>query len=101
MSRWIALLAATLVAALGVAACGEDDEGTTTTVASESSDSRELVVEADEGAFNARAVYESAGPSVVTSGLVCAFATLATAGIPPSAMKAVARTRNNFGMISP
>jgi S1-C subfamily serine protease len=82
---FLVLLAATLVAALGVAACGEDDEGTTTTVESAAPDSRELVVEADEGAFNAQAVYESAGPSVVTISSIFPEGTNPLAGAGPQA----------------
>jgi S1-C subfamily serine protease len=71
VTRWIALVLATLVAALGLAACGEDDDPATTTVESappgtEGPDNGRLVIEAERGAFDAQAVYDAAAPSVVT-----------------------------------
>ena len=87
MRRLSALLLATLVAALGVAACGggDDDGGDATTTVEESSGDRELVIEAQEGAFNAQAIYESAGPSVVTISSIFAEGTSPIPGAGPQA----------------
>ena len=53
-------------AALVVAGCGGDDEGTPDSEPSQDAKKSELVIQAEEGAFDAHAVYESAAPSVVT-----------------------------------
>ena len=55
-----------VVAALGLAACGDDDEGTTTTVSTDEGGRERVIVEATNGAFNPQAVYERAAPGVVT-----------------------------------
>ena len=75
---------ATLVAALGLAACGEDDEGDSI-APEQGADDRELVIQADDGAFNAQAVYESAGPSVVTISSIFPEGTNPLAGAGPQA----------------
>ena len=87
MRRRTALVLATLVAALGLAACGggDDDGGDATTTVEESSSDRELVIEAQEGAFNAQAIYESAGPSVVTISSIFPEGTSPLAGTGPQA----------------
>jgi S1-C subfamily serine protease len=82
-----AVLLATLIAALGVAACGggDDDGGDATTTVEESSGDRELVIEAQEGAFNPKAIYESAGPSVVTISSIFPEGTSPLGGAGPQA----------------
>jgi S1-C subfamily serine protease len=64
-SGWISRCVAALFAgALALGGCGGDDGSVTTTVAE---DGRErVIVEASNGAFNPRAVYERAAPGVVT-----------------------------------
>jgi S1-C subfamily serine protease len=57
------LLAAAM--ALGLVACGGDDDGDDATAAQEG-DTKRVVVESQDGAFNSRAIYEAAGPGVVT-----------------------------------
>ena len=62
-------LAAFLAALLLAAGCGGDDEGGVTTVTGETAQGAEggrVVIEAERGAFNAQAVYDSSAPSVVT-----------------------------------
>jgi S1-C subfamily serine protease len=79
---------AAVAAALALAGCGGDEGDTTTTtveVAGESEDSGQLVVEADRGAFNAQAVYESAAPSVVTISSIFPNGTDPLAGPGPQA----------------
>ncbi len=55
-----------------IAGCGGDDPETTTVTAgatdttSTAAEAQRVVVEAEEGAFDARAIYESASPGVVT-----------------------------------
>jgi S1-C subfamily serine protease len=63
-----AVILATLVAALGIAACGGDEEsdGDATTTVEETGSDRELVIEAQRGAFDAQAVYDATAASVVT-----------------------------------
>ncbi len=88
MTRPIALVLATVVATLGVAACGEDDEATTTTVESETSeapDTGRLVIEAERGAFDAQAVYETAAPSVVTIRSIFSAGSNPLGGVGPQA----------------
>jgi S1-C subfamily serine protease len=69
-SRLIASLA--LVAALLVgllAGCGDDDESSGATASSDTGgegDVQRVVVEAEEGAFDAQSIFESASPGVVT-----------------------------------
>ena len=59
-------------AALAVAGCGGDDSSdpatavTTTTTTSGSGGAQRVVVQAEDGAFDARSIYESAAPGVVT-----------------------------------
>jgi S1-C subfamily serine protease len=68
--RVAALLA--VLAALLVAGCGSDGEETTTvtagseTTATDAADAQRVVIEAEEGAFDARAIYDAAAPGVVT-----------------------------------
>jgi S1-C subfamily serine protease len=68
----VALLAALVFAALVVAGCGSGGDETTTVTAADTSTtaqddgSQRVVIEAEDGAFDARAIYESAGPGVVT-----------------------------------
>jgi S1-C subfamily serine protease len=79
---------AAVAAALAIAGCGGDESDTTTTtveVAGESEDTGQLVVEADRGAFNAQAVYESAAPSVVTISSIFPNGTDPLAGPGPQA----------------
>ena len=66
VSAGFGLVLATLVAALAVAACGGDDDDVTTAEPASTGDEDQLVIEAERGAFNAQAVFESAAPSVVT-----------------------------------
>ncbi len=84
----IALAAAAIAAALLVAGCGEDDGVVTTTVngtAAEDGDTSQLVIEAERGAFNAQAVYESAAPGVVTISSIFPNGTDPLAGPGPQA----------------
>jgi S1-C subfamily serine protease len=50
---------------LGMVACGGDDGDGDGTAAQEG-DTKRVVVEAQDGAFNSRAIYDAAGPGVVT-----------------------------------
>jgi S1-C subfamily serine protease len=60
------LLTAALVAVtLGLAACGDDDDGGDATAAQEG-DTKRVVVEAQDGAFDSQTIYEAAAPGVVT-----------------------------------
>jgi len=60
--------------ALGIAACGGEDDpaaataepGEAPSVEADAAPAREVVVEAADGAFDSRTIYESAAPSVVT-----------------------------------
>ncbi len=69
MRRPIAALLVLLAAAL-VAGCGGSDATTTVSVGSSETstngDAQRVVIEAEDGAFDARAIYESAAPGVVT-----------------------------------
>ena len=88
MSPRIALAAAALAAALAIVGCGGDDGDVTTTVngtASEDGDSGQLVIEAERGAFNAQAVYDSAAPGVVTISSIFPSGTDPLAGPGPQA----------------
>jgi S1-C subfamily serine protease len=64
--------AALAVAALLAAGCGSNGSETTTVTAAQSTTttgddgSQRVVIEAEEGAFDARAIYEAASPGVVT-----------------------------------
>jgi S1-C subfamily serine protease len=83
----IALVVAALGAASALAAgCGGDDsdepEPTTTT---EDEGNGDLVIEAERGAFNAQAVYESAAPGVVTVSSIFPAGTDPLAGPGPQA----------------
>jgi S1-C subfamily serine protease len=61
-----ALIAVTLVAALGLWACGDDEETASTTTTTAETGRERVIVEASNGAFNPQAVYEEAAPGVVT-----------------------------------
>jgi S1-C subfamily serine protease len=78
-------LLAALAAALIGAGCGGDDDGETTTVESGTGETDELVIEADEGAFNAQAVYDSTAPGVVTISSIFPSGTDPLAGPGPQA----------------
>jgi S1-C subfamily serine protease len=63
----LALVAALLVGLL--AGCGDDDESSGATASSDNGgegDVQRVVVEAEEGAFDAQSIFESASPGVVT-----------------------------------
>ncbi len=66
----LATASATVAAALAIAGCGGGDSETTTVTAASSTtatgDAQRVVIEAEDGAFDARAIYESASPGVVT-----------------------------------
>ncbi len=65
----VTALAVLLAAVLLVAGCGGSDSTTTVTAgASETDggDGQRVVIEAEDGAFDARAIYENAAPAVVT-----------------------------------
>ena len=65
MSRLSAVVA--LLAALALVACGdEDDGGTTTGQPSAEGDTKQVVIRAADGAFDSQAIYESVAPGVVT-----------------------------------
>jgi S1-C subfamily serine protease len=83
----IALVSAALAAALAIAGCGEDDGDSTTVddTAAEGGDNGQLVIEAERGAFNAQAVYESAAPGVVTVSSIFPNGTDPLAGPGPQA----------------
>jgi 2-alkenal reductase len=61
-----ALIAVTPVAALGLWACGDDEETASTTTTTAETGRERVIVEASNGAFNPQAVYEEAAPGVVT-----------------------------------
>ncbi len=72
-SRHRLAAALALIAAAALAAgCGSDGDQTTTVTAAESTTTSEddgsqrVVIEAEDGAFDARAIYEAAAPGVVT-----------------------------------
>jgi S1-C subfamily serine protease len=88
VSRFRWLFAAVLAAALVGVGCGGDDDGETTTVEAATGDDggpSELVIEADRGAFNAQAVYDSAAPGVVTISSIFPNGTDPLAGPGPQA----------------
>ena len=68
--RLRALVAAALLAAAVLAGCGGDGDSqtvvTTTTTVPAASNSQRVVVQGENGAFDARSIYESASPGVVT-----------------------------------
>jgi S1-C subfamily serine protease len=70
LTRWAVALLAAAALAVGAGACGDDDDdiGTTETSAvdTDEGESRRVVVEAQDGAFDARAIYDAASPGVVT-----------------------------------
>jgi S1-C subfamily serine protease len=70
MGRPRPLLAVLLAAALiGLAACGDEEpQGAATEAESEGDggEARRVVIQAEDGAFDAQAIFESAGPGVVT-----------------------------------
>jgi S1-C subfamily serine protease len=88
VSRRIALVVAALAAALVIAGCGGDDGDVTTSAdgaAGDDGDTSQLVIEAERGAFNAQAVYESAAPGVVTISSIFPSGTDPLAGPGPQA----------------
>jgi S1-C subfamily serine protease len=70
--RLTAALAALLATALFLAACGDDGDSTSTVAASTTSststgdDTQNVVIEAEDGAFDAHAIYQAVAPGVVT-----------------------------------
>ena len=87
MRARIALAAVAIAAVLAVAGCGGDDGDVTTTVngTAQEGGNGQLVIEADRGAFNAQAVYESAAPGVVTISSIFPNGTDPLAGPGPQA----------------
>jgi S1-C subfamily serine protease len=69
-SRLLASLALVAVLLVGLlAGCGDDDESSGATASSDTGgegDVQRVVVEAEEGAFDAQSIFESASPGVVT-----------------------------------
>jgi S1-C subfamily serine protease len=65
VNRRRSLVAALAAAALTLAACGDDDDGDDASAAQEG-DTKRVVVEAQDGAFDSRTVYDAAAPGVVT-----------------------------------
>ncbi len=70
MSRAAKTLAATLAAALVLAGCGDEEPAATETVAESGQatdgESKRVVIQAEEGAFDAQTIYENAAAGVVT-----------------------------------
>jgi S1-C subfamily serine protease len=102
VSRIRRLLLAALAAALLGAGCGGDDDGETTTVEAgtgEGGDTNQLVIEADRGAFNAQAVYDSASPGVVTISSIFPNGTDPLAGPGPQAGQGSGFVISNDGEI--
>jgi S1-C subfamily serine protease len=64
----IVVMAMLAAAALALAACGDDGETVTVTdtTAEAAADSKRVVIEAQDGAFDSQAIYEQAAPGVVT-----------------------------------
>ncbi|HEX2466737.1 MAG TPA: trypsin-like peptidase domain-containing protein [Solirubrobacterales bacterium] len=60
-----ALLAVAVALALGLAACGDDDDGDAG-MAAQDGETRRVVVESQDGAFDSRTIYDAAAPGVVT-----------------------------------
>ncbi len=88
--RSVRVLAAALVAAVLVAGCGGGDEGDATTTVSDAPaidgpDEGRLVIEAERGAFNAQAIYQSVAPGVVTVSSIFPSGTDPLAGPGPQA----------------
>ena len=82
----LALGLAALLAALGLVACGGDDDGDASPAApADDGGTESLVIEAERGAFNAEAVYESAAPSVVTVSSIFPDGTSPLGGTGPQA----------------
>jgi S1-C subfamily serine protease len=63
-----ALIAMLAAAGLALAACADDGETVTVTdtTAETAADSKRVVIEAEDGAFDSQAIYEQAAPGVVT-----------------------------------
>ena len=90
MTRRLLLLLAALAAGLVLAGCGGDDEGdgdsaTAAETPAEDGDSGKLVIEAERGAFDAQAVFESAAPGVVTISSIFPNGTNPLGGTGPQA----------------
>ncbi len=69
MRRRLTVAVAAFAAAIALAACGEDDspeESGPPAAVQEDGPGGKLVIEAEDGAFNAQAVYDRAAPGVVT-----------------------------------
>ena len=82
----LALGLAVLLAALGLVACGGDDDDDAGPAAPlDDGGTESLVIEAERGAFNAEAVYESAAPSVVTVSSIFPDGTSPLGGTGPQA----------------
>jgi S1-C subfamily serine protease len=64
--RLTAALALAALTAVLLAGCGDDESTGASTTAEEDGDVERVVVEAEEGAFDAESVFESASPGVVT-----------------------------------
>jgi S1-C subfamily serine protease len=68
--RWLALGALLVaLAALTLAACGDDDDSDSSgdePAAAQEGDTKRVVVEAQDGAFDSQTIYEAAAPGVVT-----------------------------------
>jgi S1-C subfamily serine protease len=60
------LAAALAAAALTLAACGGDDDSGDEASAAQEGDTKRVVVEAQDGAFDSRTIYDAAAPGVVT-----------------------------------
>ena len=88
MNRRLALALATLGTGLAVAGCGGDDESdapASGAAPASGGDNGKLVIEAERGAFNAQAVYESTAPGVVTISSIFPNGTNPLAGPGPQA----------------
>jgi S1-C subfamily serine protease len=81
----LALGLAVLLAALGLVACGGDDDDAGPAAPLDDGGTESLVIEAERGAFNAEAVYESAAPSVVTVSSIFPDGTSPLGGTGPQA----------------
>jgi S1-C subfamily serine protease len=65
VSRAAFLIAALVALTLVFVACGDDDDGADATAAQEG-DTKRVVVEAQDGAFDSKTIYDAAAPGVVT-----------------------------------
>jgi S1-C subfamily serine protease len=66
VSRLRPVAAALVAATLTLAACGDDDDGGGDGIAAQEGDTKRVVVEAQDGAFDSRTIYDAAAPGVVT-----------------------------------